>query len=190
MTQIENRTLMYLKRVYDTLKENPEKEFLLKEIGDECSHITEFGVRTGHSTRAFLTTNAILRSYDLYLDKDIINLFNEATKQGKNAKYIKGDTTSIDIEETDLLFIDTWHTYNQVKAELQKHANKVRKYIIFHDTISFGLKDEPNYDGSFVPLTGQGLLPAIIEFTIQHPQWKFREFKTNNNGLTILQKSE
>ena len=32
MTQIENRTLMCLKRVHDALKENPEKEFLLKDI--------------------------------------------------------------------------------------------------------------------------------------------------------------
>jgi hypothetical protein len=33
-----------------------------------------------------------------------------------------------------------------------------------------------------------GLLPAIIEFIIDHPEWKFKIHKTNNNGLTVLEK--
>lgn len=34
MPQYDNRTLIYLKRIYDTFKDNPMKEFKLKEIDE------------------------------------------------------------------------------------------------------------------------------------------------------------
>ena len=46
------------------------------------------------------------------------------------------DTSKVEIEETDFLFVDTEHSYEQVKAEL-KNKDKVRKFIGFHDTVSF-----------------------------------------------------
>lgn len=46
------------------------------------------------------------------------------------------DTSKVEIEETDFLFVDTEHNYEQVKAEL-KNKDKVRKFIGFHDTVSF-----------------------------------------------------
>jgi hypothetical protein len=33
-----------------------------------------------------------------------------------------------------------------------------------------------------------GLLPAIIEFMIENPEWKFKIHKTNNSGMTVLEK--
>jgi hypothetical protein len=45
-----------------------------------------------------------------------------------------------------MLFIDTYHNAETVLAELINSADKVKKYIIFHDTELFGLKgwqDEP-----------------------------------------------
>jgi len=53
-------------------------------------------------------------------------------------KFIQGDTRDIDIEETDLLFIDTLHNASMIKAELDRHHMKVKKYIAFHDVITFG----------------------------------------------------
>jgi len=63
---------------------------------------------------------------------------------------------------------------------LNIQSSKAKKYIIFHDTISFGNKDEFG--------EGPGLCPAIAEFLKTHPEWKEKETYTNNNGLTVLHK--
>ena len=154
---------------------------ILKALAENVSHVTEFGVRSGNSTRAFLNSNTILRSYDLNLDPNVQELFKIAKTQGKNVEYIQGNVLNLSIEQTDLLFIDTLHAYHQLKQELALHANQVRKYICFHDTQTFGTLDEA---------TGlkNGLLPAIIEFLIDHPEWKFHLHRMNNNGFTVLER--
>lgn len=157
---------------------------VLYELAKECNHITEMGVRTGVSTRAFLRVNARLISYDIEADQNVVSLVDAARKVGKDATFIEADVLKIDIEETDLLFIDTWHTYEQLKQELALHGNKSRKYLAFHDTNTFGLKNE----GGEAYGTSQGLLPAIIEFLMVNPHWRFKKFLTNNNGLTVLER--
>jgi hypothetical protein len=157
---------------------------VLYELAKDCNHIIEMGVRTGISTRAFLRVDAKLISYDIVTDQKVVDLINEAKKAGKDATFIEADVLKIDIEETDLLFIDTWHTYEQLKQELSLHGNKSRKYMVFHDTNTFGLKNE----GGEAYGTSQGLLPAIIEFLMVNPHWRFKKFLTNNNGLTVLER--
>jgi len=155
---------------------------LLHQLAKKCHHITEFGVRTGCSTRAFLNTDCVLRSYDIVIDNQVDQLFNIAKSRGRDVKYIKNDVLTIDIDETDLLFIDTFHVYPQLKKELALHAKKVKKYIAFHDTYTFGLTGEHSSDK-------KGLLTAIIEFLIENPEWRFKTFETKNNGITILEKT-
>jgi len=157
-----------------------ENLHILHELAKQCKHVTEFGVRTGVSTRAFLNTDVTLRSYDLDLCPMVSVLFENAKKLNKDVSYAKANDLEIEIEETDLLFIDTWHSYNQVKEELKKHACKVKKYIVFHDTHTYGTKGEDD---------NIGLLPALIEFMINNPEWKFHTHKTNNNGMTVIEKS-
>lgn len=178
------------KKACETFSDISENLPILFELAKECNHVTEMGVRTGVSTRAFLNSDVTLRSYDLYIDDEVNSLFNKAIEFGKDVSYTKADVLNIEIEETDLLFIDTWHCYDQLKQELKLHPHKVRKYIAFHDTHTFGVKGE-NYsittDNGYKedPL---GLLPAIIEFLIENPEWKFKVHKTNNNGLTVIQR--
>jgi hypothetical protein len=157
---------------------------VLYELAKDCNHIIEMGVRTGISTRAFLRVDARLISYDIVTDQKVVDLINEAKKAGKDATFIEADVLKIDIEETDLLFIDTWHTYEQLKQELLLHGNKSRKYMVFHDTNTFGLKNE----GGEAYGTSQGLLPAIIEFLMVNPHWRFKKFLTNNTRLTVLER--
>tara|TARA_Y100000385_G_C12867559_1_gene540014 strand:+ start:72 stop:638 length:567 start_codon:yes stop_codon:yes gene_type:complete len=161
---------------------------VLYELGLECDHVTEMGVRTGNSTRAFLKTDAALRSYDLKLDKRMVEIFNEAVKADKDVEYIAGDVLTLDIEETDLLFIDTWHCYAQLCKELELHGNMARKYLVFHDTFTYGLRNESGQDPEPGSEPYQGLLPAIIQFIIKNPHWRFKEFYMNNNGLTVLER--
>lgn len=157
---------------------------ILRDLAKGVSHVTEMGVREGISTRSFLTENVILRSYDLYLSDSVNQLFEIARGQRKNVQYIQANVLDIEIEETDLLFIDTWHCYEQLVQELNIHSVKVKKYIAFHDTQTYGTCSE-NFQGRS---GSNGLLPAIIEFVINNPEWKFKLHKTNNNGLTVIER--
>lgn len=146
---------------------------VLRNYAKECTHITEMGVRTGQSTRALLVEPVTLRSYDLSLDADVSKLFALAQQAGKDVQYIEGNTLQIQIDETDLLFIDTEHSYVQLSAELELHHHKVRKYIAFHDT------DKP---------FAEELLPAIIEFMIRHPGWEFCYHSKECHGFTVIKR--
>jgi hypothetical protein len=158
-----------------------ENLHILYELAKECNHVTEMGVRTGVSTRAFLNTDATLVSYDIQMNPDVHKLFATAKSNGKKASYIKADVLKLEIEETDLLFIDTYHVYKQLKEELRIHADKARKYIAFHDTYTFGLVGEDGREKN-------GLLSAVIEFMLENPNWKFKTYKTNNNGLLVIER--
>lgn len=83
-------------------------------------------------------------------------------------------------EETDLLFIDTYHRYESLKRELEIHPPKARKYIILHDTIAF----TPNGEGG----DRIGLLPAVHEFLEANPQWQTEEEFTDWPGLYIMKR--
>jgi hypothetical protein len=158
-----------------------ENVHLLYDIAKQCETVVEMGVRTGVSTRAFLNTDVKLISFDIILNDGVQRLFNLAKKEGKNVQYIKEDVLNIEIDECDLLFIDTLHTYEQLNQELKLHGNKAKKYIAFHDTYTFGLRDE-------VGNGRKGLMTAIIEFMTINPHWVFHIHKTNNNGLTVLKR--
>jgi hypothetical protein len=165
---------------------------ILRDLAKQCKHITEMGVHEGISTRAFLCEDVVLRCYDLTHYPRITELIKIAKESGKDVEYFKADVLEVDIEKTDLLFIDTWHVYEQLKQELELHASKVKKYLVFHDTQTFGTSGHDtsmtsHYNGKVGTL---GLLPAIIEFVIEHPEWKFKIHKTNNNGLTVLEKAK
>lgn len=158
----------------------------LKRYTEECETVTEMGVRYIVSTYAFLMGKPKkLTSIDIKHPSEyggnidyVINLVKE---NNIDFQFILGDTRKIEIEETDLLFIDTWHVYEQLKIELQKHSSKVKKYIIMHDTTLFELNGEG--------VGHKGLWPAIDEFLIENKEWSIHERYTNNNGLTILKRN-
>jgi len=151
----------------------------LYDLAKTCNSVTEFGVRDGVSTRAFLFAGVKLRSYDLYLDPKVSALFAEVAKDGIDVSYLQGNTLEIDIEPTDLLFIDSKHTYTQLKAELARHSNKVRRFIVLHDMESFGRIGE---DGS-----SPGLVQSVEEFIGRSKGWKIKEKFSNNNGLWVIE---
>ena len=163
----------------------------LLTLAEDCTHVTEFGSRFGASTKAFLKAPVTLRAYDLEMHGPLEELFKIAKKVGKDVEYTKANTLNILIEPTDLIFIDTWHSQQQLREELKLHGNAARKYLAFHDTHTYGVRDE-QVDWAANPdrkaIAGQGLLPAVIDFVIANPQWQFKKHKTNCNGLTILER--
>lgn len=150
----------------------------LRRYAAECNHITEFGTRFVVSTYAFMAAKPWkLLTYDLVPHPNIWNADQLAKENYIEFGFMERDTTKIEIEPTDLLFIDTAHNYAQVKKELELHASKARKYIIFHDTVSYGYHDEDGSPG--------GLMPAIDEWLAANPQWVLREVFENCNGLLV-----
>ncbi len=156
----------------------------LKQYGEMCEYITEFGVRQPTSTYAFLAANPKkLISYDIIKHPDV-DLINEP-----NFEFILGDTLDIEIEETDFLFIDTFHTATQLELELAKHAHKVKKFLGFHDIFTYGHIGEQPYEGITRPVAcGRGLWAALNPFLNKNKEWVI-EFRTDiNNGLLILRR--
>lgn len=150
----------------------------LYELGRECQHITEFGVGHGNSTVAWLYAQpAKLVCYDVNLLPEIEPLKQIACKTEFVTHH--ADDRTVEIEETDCLFIDTVHRYDQLQTELQLHGNKARKFLAFHDTISFGQTGEGG---------AGGIVQAIGEFISANPHWHLRQSFENNNGLLILQR--
>jgi hypothetical protein len=165
----------------------------LKEYADKVESVTEMGVRHPTSTYAFLSSKAKkIRSYDIETQPDVAIAIDLAKKAGIDYIYEEADVLKISIEETDLLFIDTYHSYAQLTAELARHAGKVGKFLCFHDISSFRLIDEPPYNAisAFVPPANKnGIWPAIQEFLEANKEWSIDLELTFNNGLMILKKN-
>lgn len=146
----------------------------LRDLAAECSHATEFGVRTGQSTIALLAglgDKGELHSYDLNPP--------QFTLQAANWHFTQCDTSKLDtIAPTELLFIDTLHTAGQVAAEL-RHARHASRFIAFHDVRMFGWSGEWFQDG---------ILPPILDFMRAHRDWVVRDYFDSQWGLLVLER--
>jgi len=180
---------------------------ILKKYAENCNHVTEMGARGGMSTRAFLYANPNkFISYDYQYStpephlvesvNSLIKILEEAKIQGVDCEYIGKDVLNVEIDKTDMLFIDTWHCYSQLKEELRLHGKKVSKYIAFHDTHLYGEQGEgyPSMDINHPnrnKMSGEGgILKAIYEFLDQNPEWTV-DYKTDdNNGLIVIKNTK
>lgn len=155
----------------------------LFKYASKCENVIEFGVRNVTSSWAFANAHPKqLICVDIKEFPEVKEFLKICHDENQPVEFVLGDTLKIDIPETDMLFIDTLHNYDQLKQELARHHSKVRKYILFHDIVSFGHKDETNPNG-------KGLVPAINEFVDEHEnEWKWKEIFTNNNGLGVIER--
>lgn len=171
----------------------------LRYYASKCDHITEMGTRFAISVYAFLMGKPkTVISIDLnhHFFQPYEQEVNDSAKiLNVNFQFIHGDVLELDIEQTDLLFIDTLHTYEQLTKELTKHNTKVNKWIVLHDTVTFGFKDEEFYQNGSISKnltkqdSKQGLYIAVRDFLQLNPQWTIKEHFTKNNGLTVLERS-
>jgi hypothetical protein len=169
----------------------------LFKYAEGCEHITEFGTREITATWAFLAAKPkTFVGVDIYTSPNLPRA-QELCKENDIEFVWKNQSTLVDgylADETDFLFIDTAHTYGQLREELRRHGNQARKYIGFHDTVTFGQVNEAPYDANrefeaSIPSDApKGLVPAIDEFLMENPHWIREEVFTHNNGLTILKR--
>lgn len=172
------------KELSETPSDINEHLITLRYYADQCKHVTELGVRRGVSTWAFLSSMAKrVVSVDVNHPNEnggsLQEMRDAAIEAGVDFTFILADDLSIELEESDLIFFDTLHTYGHLKKELELHAGKARKYIIFHDTVQYA---SVGVDG------GEGIERAILEFINQGAEWKIKTNYENNNGLLILER--
>lgn len=157
---------------------------ILEWFASQCYHVTEFGTRDGLSTAALIAgTKGHVVSYDIE-KTPIVDKLKKIILPCRSWTFHKADTSNklLHIEETDLLFFDTLHTYEHLSKELFLHGRKARKFLIFHDTYTCGEKDLSGPDPS-----AKGIMAAIREFTQVYEGEYQLAFQTNHcNGLLVL----
>jgi hypothetical protein len=167
----------------------------------KCDSVTECGVRDIVSSYAFasglLDRPNKYTLVDPYKSEQIEPFLELCKAEGINATFMNESDIKCERAETDLLFIDTWHVYGQLKRELNYWHSYAKKYIIMHDTtvdewLGESIRNGQNtaeeskcYDIPEEEIR-KGLWPAVAEFLEEHPEWEIDQRYTNNNGLTIL----
>lgn len=166
----------------------------LRELATGLDLAIEFGVKGGASSSALLLGAKRVISYDIL-----------ETRQARELQRIAGPRWDYRIEDSrsavfgacDLLFVDSLHTFAQVKAELERHAAKVRRWIVFHDTITFGVIGANGETGEHlwtyergcsVPEFALGIRPAIDEMMAADPTWRIVKHYTDSHGLLVLER--
>lgn len=154
----------------------------LRLLASECEHVTEFGTDLAVSTTAFLAAQPkTLTTFDVKPSPaaEALRPFSGRT----SFEIIRADSLSSDIDSAfgtpDLLLIDSLHTCAQLSAEFARWANRIRRWIVLHDTLTFGDIGE---DGT------RGLIPALREFLVVHSEWRIVAEYRNSHGLTVLRR--
>lgn len=176
---------------------------ILRELAKECSSVVEIGIIGKVSTWGILQglsknglPNRTYLGIDINLPWGTIAKAEElAEENGIAFKFWQENDLNILIPPTDLLFIDSTHTYCHLTYELEKFSPYVSKYIAMHDTSDpWGNYNDPAYQGDYTEYPDwynrnkQGLWPAIEDFLETHPEWILRERLFNNHGFTILER--
>lgn len=154
---------------------------IMRAYGTGCLHITEFGVRTGVSTSAWLASYPVtLKCYDRDVPPNLHELEGLARDGGIEFVFCREpDTGNVRIGPTDLLFIDTTHCEAQARRELE-NSEAVRKHIILHDTNTYGWGGD---DGKM------GLRHAMMDFLLRWPKrWTVDYHSDECCGLTVLRR--
>jgi hypothetical protein len=177
----------------------------LYNIATECESIIELGVRGVVSSWAL--TNGLLNNNmedkKLFLNDLQPCIIDELLYFTKNLdiqiEYQWINCLHLEERIVDMVFIDTWHVYGQLKRELEKFSKFATKYIVMHDTtvdeiygetIRCRLNAEAQSQESGIPVEEirEGLGRAISEFLENNSNWQIKKKYINNNGLTILEK--
>ena len=205
-----NPTAQYeLKQKYEFSCTNPsdinEHLPVLRSLAMECSSVVEIGLRGMVSSWGILQGLAEnLSSSRSYLGIDIAphqpEMLNSAKQLAKENgiafSFWQANDMNVNFESTEMLFIDSLHTYCHLTYELEKFSSNVSKYIAMHDTSApWGNIDDADYHGNYTEYppeydrTKRGLWPAVEDFLERHPEWSLYERRLNNHGFTILRRN-
>uniref|UniRef100_A0A7S4RC99 Class I SAM-dependent methyltransferase n=1 Tax=Alexandrium monilatum TaxID=311494 RepID=A0A7S4RC99_9DINO len=191
----------------------------LRLYASRCRSVSEIGVRKGASTWALMLglhdaddegarsgaggprgewAPKVHLAYDLDPFVHQGKARQLAVQLGIRYRFQQADSLELELEESDLLFIDTFHAYPQLRRELRRHAPRVRRYIILHDTTVDANVSECRRSldidcaslaaklGCTMDEVHRGLWPAVQELLAEAPEWRLLRRYEHNHGLTVL----
>lgn len=200
--ELEKTYLAYCSESSDINEHLP----VLREIASQCASAVEIGIRSMVSTWGIiigLSENVSGKGSYIGIDLDLPpwDTLQKARvlaeSQNVSFQFWKGNDMQIDIPQSDMLFIDSLHTYCHLTYELEKFSPKVNKFIALHDTSDpWGTRDDDQYHGDYSEYDSsfnkekRGLWPAVVDFLERHPEWCLHERRLNSHGLTVLKRIE
>lgn len=142
----------------------------LRRLAGECDSVGELGTWHGNSTVAMMMGRPKkMFAVDIAPCRWRDRLEMVAEFYDVDLTIHNGDSRTVDLPEVDLLFVDSEHSYEQVHAELTQHIDKVRKYLVFHDTVTYSEIQQAIHE------------VADKDFTLV-------ETYINNNGLWVMER--
>ena len=172
--KIDNIETAY-EQIRNTQRDLNEHMPKLRELASMVDHVTEFSGRQD-STIAFLAADPVkLVSYQTEHRK-VLPQVEDAHTVEHIVQPLQSSAVP-QIAQTDLLFLDTRHTYDTLRQELETYGDNVRRFIVLHDTHIYG---EFGEDG------GPGLMVAVADWLEMHPEWSIIHHTVEQYGLTVL----
>jgi hypothetical protein len=180
---------------------------VLSDLTAQCSSVVEMGIgplQYGlNSTWALLhglhtSTLPGAKKYtsidmeDNPVNSNIYHAKEVGLNLGIDFNFILADSGTVDIEEYDLLFIDTEHTYQHLVKELNRHSGKIQKYIAIHDTSGTYefWEDWPSHHERRGVLKDfpekYGMWRGVVDFLEENKDWTLYKRHEENYGMTIL----
>lgn len=137
--------------------------------------VVELGFRTGRSTSAFLMGGASqVTVYDTHSCVDARAVFEKLAPD--RFTFHHANSLKVEIPWCHVLFIDSYHSGQQLYEELVKHQHRALGKIVLHDTETYGQVGQDKT---------QGLQAAVRKF-VDKTRWRVHVHFPNNNGLTVL----
>lgn len=151
---------------------------ILKKYASECDTVVEFGTWNGLSAVVFALSGVkSITSCDLDLSRVNQKLINNLSDV--NINFIKENSLNANLEyNADLIFLDTVHTYEHVKAELSVRARGAKKYLIIHDTNYPPDRKNPK----------NRVRDAVNEFLVKNKEFKLELEDRTSTGIMVLKR--
>ena len=148
----------------------------LRAMASVCDGVVEIGTNEAVSTVALLAAQPLrLVTVDINPSPAAEELVE--ISGATMFDMVTCDSLTWDGMGCEMLFIDSLHTAEQLSRELAIHSPRCSRWIVLHDTETFG---ETGEDG------GRGLMYAVWEFLGDNRQWERVSHWPNCNGLTLL----
>lgn len=177
----------YMEDQYDMREHMP----FLASLAERAAVVVEIGCGHGNgSTRAFARglihsprTPKVFLSVDIDPERPqrrpIIGYWQKITAPSELVSTADAAACVLNRQAIDILFIDTEHTYEQLKAEIKVWSPLASKQTIwvFHDTWMFRTDDFEGYN----PMTD-----AVKEFCAENPDWEFVDYSKRSFGLGLM----
>ena len=190
---------------------------ILEELALNITHITDLGAGQGGAAAIFLSAlqkkgGGTLVCVDLKIYQELLNLFPRSEGgtlplhpfpncPGLQVRIIQEDTRTVELEETDLLLIDTTPSYSHLLEELTLHTPKCRRYLVIPGISAYGVvghtRDDPTDPGADHDLGGpgeliqtEGLKLAIEQYFDAEPGWEVQHESQEGTGLLVMRRAE